>query len=1072
MLRPLLAVLLGSTFVIGAVVGPGAVSPAVAAAGADVPAPPGILINELSNGDADSDSDSFFELRNWGTEPVDLTGWQVFRCSAQGLRSNWGRRESDLTGIVLAPGGIVTISRAGMPGDGHITQPFASDGFGLYLADPASQLVDAVGVYPNEPWPTQSECTVGRNLPNSLNFAASESWQRVSATGDVATDWLKAPATLGEPNAVSAEPRESSAVVISEVASAGPSAADDEFVELLNTGTEPSDISGWQLYRCTASGRLTPATRELTVASGTTLAPGARFVIGGGHFTGTPDARLTHSLADVTFGVLLQTDAGRLVDRLAIASHADSACQEGDSKLPAVLDAVANQSYQRSGQRWLVAPRTPGAANATVAGPAVGGAFSYTTGQVAISEVATDPTPEGMPAGTEQRNYIELGNYGTTVADIGGWTVRRCEADGTRSRDVQFTVPEGTRLAPGSVYLAAREGTAAASHADITYATSLNFLGTGLWVSDADGQRVDSVGIYAANELDASNVTASPCTKGAALTTYQPDRLRQETFQRTRFTGVDRDDFVTWEATPGVLDLRDWVDPTERVVTSSTAALPAARRAFGTHQLAVDTDVVPIEAYTGVTFDGPLTTLVGDGETSTDATAPADAADSGYGYPYQRFVLDATTLAVGSTVGWRGTTVDRGELQLSVWSGTAWRLLASGSGELTGSLEAGDIIDGRVTLLVQDGQRGTPSVTTARDGQLENPADYDLAITHITDTQYLTESYPEVYAQLASWIADNAADRKIAFATHTGDLIQNWVDPDQNADRARVEFERASAIQSILDDAGLPNSVLPGNHDSKRGVDYSLFNEYFPPSRYEATDWYGGSIAPGDNTANFSTFESEGAKFLMLSLPYAYGDHELDWAEQVVTSHPDFNVIVSTHEHVMPKTLEVGALHSTNSRWVSRGQDLWDRVIAPNRNVIVVLSGHFHGIGQLVTEDAGGLPGHTVVELLADYQEFRTHTGERATGFYRMLQLDLDGGAIAVDTRSVRLAASYSYEYDYRQFLPDNGLATTPSNARPWRILDEGVQGRYSEADDEFTAYVEFQHPKLVSTDALLVGAP
>ena len=119
-----------------------------------------------------------------------------------------------------------------------------------------------------------------------------------------------------------------------------------------------------------------------------------------------------------------------------------------------------------------------------------------------------------------------------------------------------------------------------------------------------------------------------------------------------------------------MLDHRDWVDPTERVVTSSTAALPAARRALGIHRLSVDATVVPIEAYTGVTFDGPLTTLVGDGETPTDVTAPADAADSGYGYPYQRFVLDATTLAAGSTVGWRGSTVDRGELQLSVWSGT------------------------------------------------------------------------------------------------------------------------------------------------------------------------------------------------------------------------------------------------------------------------------------------------------------------------------------------------------------------------------------------------------------------
>jgi hypothetical protein len=140
--------------------------------------------------------------------------------------------------------------------------------------------------------------------------------------------------------------------------------------------------------------------------------------------------------------------------------------------------------------------------------------------------------------------------------------------------------------------------------------------------------------------------------------------------------------------------------------------------------------------------------------------------------------------------------------------------------------------------------------------------------------------------------------------------------------------------------------------------------------------------------------------------------------------------------------------------------------------VVVVLSGHFHGIGQLVTEDAGGIPGHTVVELLADYQEFRTHTGERATGFYRMLQFDLDAGAIAVDTRSVRLAESYSFDYDYRQFLPDNGSPNTPSNARPWRIVDSGLQGRYTEEDDEFGAYVRLQHPKLVNTVSLEVGAP
>ena len=140
-----------------------------------------------------------------------------------------------------------------------------------------------------------------------------------------------------------------------------------------------------------------------------------------------------------------------------------------------------------------------------------------------------------------------------------------------------------------------------------------------------------------------------------------------------------------------------------------------------------------------------------------------------------------------------------------------------------------------------------------------------------------------------------------------------------------------------------------------------------------------------------------------------------------MTSHPDHNVIVSTHEHVMPKTLEETAHRSSNSRWVSHGAELWERVIAPNRNVVIVLSGHFHGLGQLVTENAGGLEGHTVVELLADYQEFRTHTGERATGFFRMLQFDLDQGAIAVDTRSMRLDAAVSADTTTASSSPTTG---------------------------------------------------
>ncbi|TBN56050.1 hypothetical protein EYE40_00795 [Glaciihabitans arcticus] len=1037
-----------------------------------------VLINEIANGGQRSDSDSFFELRNWGDDAVDLTGWSVYRCSAMGLRANTGRTEGELAGVILKPGEIFTFSKVGMAGDQHTTQPFSSEGVGLWLENPEGERVDAVAVYPNEPWQTQTECTFGRNLPNSLDFSLGESWQRVAATGDQAADFVKAPATIAGRNATRGQPRASSNVVISELTGAGPDGPNDDFVELQNTGTVDENISGWQLFRCTAEGRLRENTRQLVVENGTVLRPGERWVAASQSYRGRVDATYRTPLANIEFGVLLRTSDDRLVDRVSVATQADSACQDGDDKLPAVLDAVAGESHQRTADGFIIAPRTPGRANATIANSILARHLRYpATRGVALSEIGTDPAPAGQLPGMRQRNFIELSNFGATRVDIGGWTLRRCELTGSRSPDLQATVPAGTVLEPGKTWLAARAGTDEAGNADATYDTALNFLGAGIWVEDARGIRVDSAGIYAANEMDSSNVTDSPCTKGVALTTYGVDRMLGETFQRTAFTGDDATDFVAAKSTPGSAALVEAAEPI-------TAAQPLEIEGATVRPVSVaeqkplpatDGAARVIEAWAGAS-DGPLVKRTGPGERRLDASKPVDAIDDGWLSPYQRLVIDATKLRMGSSVVWRGSSVARNELQLSVWdwSASTWRLLDAGSGaglSLGGVLGSGDIRAQRVTLLVQDGPRIEATLLDGRDGALAAPEDYDFAISHLTDTQYLSESYPEVYAGVVGWIAQNADDRKIAFATHTGDLVQNWVDPDQNEVRARREFETASKMQAVLDAARVPNSVLPGNHDNKRGVDDSLFNEYFGPERYAGTEWYGGSIAPDDNSANFSTFERGGARFLMLSLPYAYGEREIAWAEQVVTSHPGHNVVISTHEHVTPKTEFEKAHRSSTSRWVSRGQELWDRVIAPNRNVTVVLSGHFHGIGSLVTENAGDIEGHTVVELLADYQEFRTHTGERATGFQRLLQLDLDAGTIAVDTFSVRLAANASHEYDYKQFVADNGTPLSASNARPWRIIESGLQGRYSATDDEFQARVTFQHPKRVHTAALEVGA-
>ncbi|TPW73625.1 lamin tail domain-containing protein [Schumannella sp. 10F1B-5-1] len=1099
-----------------------------------------VLLNELSNGSSRSSADGFVELRNWGASTVKLDGWKLYRCSVGGLRANDGAVEADLRGQTLEPGQILTISRIGLPGALHISQSYPRSGFGLWLEDPQGRVADRVGVYPNRPWMTTSECTGERNLPSTLDWSTDQSWQRRASTGDVSADWIAARSTVDAPNATAEPARDDSGIVISEFAPAGPAGGGDEVVELRNDGASTVDIGGWQLMRCSASGRLESGYRQATIAAGTTLAPGERWLAGGPGYERRdrepqPDARYRTGFADAGSGVLLRTSDDVLVDRVAMSQYGDSACQNGDDKLAAILDPVAGESWQRvepegdvgaragagasgSGSAaaatgWIIAPRTPGARTADAESSVYRAAAALQqTGVyaakaadrgVAISEIANDPGAPVLPADLTQRNFIEIANYGRSTIDIGGWTLRRCMADGLRAPGVQSTVPAGTKLKPGATWTTAREGTAASSTAQASYGTTLSFLGTGVWLADADGERVDSVGIYGRNELDASIDTVSPCTKGLALTTYLVDRMRGQSFQRVAFTGSDADDFRAAAATPGErtaleADYREQTESRAADTATGSAPAPDTARAGAAGSTASTPAERPLagsaatvlRAWAGASEGGRLTAAHADGETPIDpaaigaGTAPS-AGDAGYAYPYQRFELDAdpaggTTLRAGSRVGWSGATTGRNELQLSVWTGSAWRLLDAGTDPtasgadlaLRGTLKAGDIRGGRVVLLVQDGPRTKAAIDGAIDGKLQHPDDYDLAISHVTDTQYLTDAYPDVYAQQLSWIADNAARRKIAFATHTGDLVQNWVDPDQGEQRARAEFARASAIQGILDRAGVPNSVLPGNHDSKRGIDYTLFDEFFGPDRYAAQPWYGGSIAPGDNAANYSLISAGGADFLMLSLPYAYGEREIDWAEQVVAAHPDRNVIVSTHEHLSPKLQAEPAHRSTASRWVSRAGELWDRVIAPNRNVVAVLSGHFHGLGQVVTEDAGGLPGHDVVELLADYQEFRTHTGQRATGFQRLLQLDLASGTIAVDTFSTRLKATASYPYDYEQFLPDTGADTSPSNDRPWNVVAAGLQNRYQAEDDEFTAHVTFQYAKRVATSGLTTAGP
>ncbi|GAA4763711.1 lamin tail domain-containing protein [Microbacterium gilvum] len=1036
---------------------------AIAVPACATPAPPlaaqstgDVVIDEVVAGTSADPDASSVELRNLSAHAVDLSGWRLYRCTGEGTRLGESEVEADLAGVVLAAGERLVIGSAG--GDRALRGPFSADGYGLVLEDARHLPVDAFAAYPRAPWPTDSECGAHGTVPDTLAAGLDESWQRVARTGDPDVDWVRTRSTPGAQGAVVAAASAPS-VVIAEIAPAGPAAADDDVVELANATDAAVDLSGWSLYRCTRDGSLTAGTRQVVFADGTAIEPGERLAVGGPGYAGAADVRTATSLADTVSGALLVTDDGVRVDGVTISAHADTACQTGDEKLPAVLDHRTGESWQRADGTgdWIVAPRTPGERNAD-ADSRVATDFAYPAEPgVAISEIATDPVVAELDS---PRNLVELANYGAEPVAIGGWRLIGCDADGFRERAVLAEIPAGERLAPGATWTATAED---------GLAHPLGYQGSGVWLEDTEGARVDSVGIFHANELDAPVDVASPCTKGLALSTFGVDRLAGETWQRAAFTGDDATDFVPARATPDAAPLRERADVlSARAQERIAATVPVT---------AVDEEPTPTDASaegvdTAITAvwagaaDGPLAGRAGADERPLDASAAAlDAADDGWAHPFLRFEL-----AAGSSgrVAWSGVVTGPAPVRLSAWTDGGWRALDERTASADGTVTlAGELPSGADAVLVQIVPR-TEAIRDAADG-LADPSDYDLALSHLTDTQYLTEAHPAVALEQAAWVAANAEARRIAFAVHTGDLVQNWVDAAQDPARAEREFALASAAQAVIEGAGVPVSTLPGNHDSKRGATVDLYNDWFGPDRYADDPAFGGAIAPDDASASWSSFTAARAEFVVLSLPYAYGERELAWAEGVVAGHPHANVIVATHEHLLPEDGSADAERATSNRWVSRADELWERIVAPNRNVVLVLSGHYHGLARIETADAGGIPGHDVVEILGDYQDFRTSTGMRATGFQRILQVAVASGEIAVDTLSTTLGERTSAPYDYPQAVEDDGRDTTGSSDRPWRIVAEGLQGRYDAADDDFRVTVRLQYAKGLETTGIVL---
>ena len=141
-------------------------------------------------------------------------------------------------------------------------------------------------------------------------------------------------------------------VVISEFRARGPAGGNDEFVELLNTGSAAVSIGGWKLNGC-ASGTPGSESTRATIPAGITLQPGQHYLFtnsASGGYSGSVAGDQTYATGFTDFqsnnfaGIALRDSANTLQDGVG---SPQSPCREGSG----ITTSTTNPSTQTSRSR-------------------------------------------------------------------------------------------------------------------------------------------------------------------------------------------------------------------------------------------------------------------------------------------------------------------------------------------------------------------------------------------------------------------------------------------------------------------------------------------------------------------------------------------------------------------------------------------------------------------------------------------------------------------------------------------------------------------------------------------------
>jgi hypothetical protein len=306
-----------------------------------------------------------------------------------------------------------------------------------------------------------------------------------------------------------------------------------------------------------------------------------------------------------------------------------------------------------------------------------------------------------------------------------------------------------------------------------------------------------------------------------------------------------------------------------------------------------------------------------------------------------------------------------------------------------------------------------------------------------------------------NWIVANRSNLNVKFVVHLGDhqnpgnpyrtRADDIYEPDLSrplgdVDDKLAKWARASAAIDVLDNAGVPYSLVPGNHDyldHDTKTEPYMYLKTFGPSRYtnnpkfdeKGNQTYGGS-SPATSTfawAGMNTYHrvyAGGYTWLNIALQDKPDVNDLAWAQRIINQNPNLPTMVTTHEFVNNGGGD-GYQHP----------HIFEKFVKNNPQIVMTFNGHLTGEHRVAAEN---IAGKTVQQMLVDYQsdQFDDVFGGdyyKGAGILRTVQVDPDANLVRVKSYSP-IADQYLTDAD-SQFnfslnlknrfgLPDGGGTT------------------------------------------------